>query len=334
MGQNASVATHPQIVSERMNRLPLGIFILFLSVVGIVGNALVLNIFRKIQYDSTYKIFVFILAYFDLGTSIAHVMKEVKQLWFTSYDTSDIECRITYFTGYVVSVTSFSIIVVIAIERYRKICHPLKPQMSVSTAKRVCLACVGFSCVNGLPSPFMTGSWYMKMEGRTTSQCLIENTGERKVWPFFWCLSTLIVAVIFAVIVACLQVIIWKRILTQKAARKKLRDGQNFSHIKNQDVASKDERAARRAGEDDNIKITLTFFIITVLLMVSYFPHVTFNAYVAYKNYYDPYVAIDRTTFVWFGLLQYFVAINSILNPFVYFFSDNRFRNLFKEMLC
>lgn len=44
--------THFQVVSERMNRLPLGIFILFLSVIGIVGNAFVLNIFRKIQYDS------------------------------------------------------------------------------------------------------------------------------------------------------------------------------------------------------------------------------------------------------------------------------------------
>lgn len=78
----------------------------------------------------------------------------------------------------------------------------------------------------------------------------------------------------------------------------------------------------------------MTFCIITVLLIVSYFPHTMFNTYVAYKNYYDPYVTIDRSTFVWFGLLQYFVAINSILNPFVYFFSDNRFRNLFKEMLC
>lgn len=29
-----------------------------------------------------------------------------------------------YFTGYVVSSTSYAIIVVIAIERYRKICHP------------------------------------------------------------------------------------------------------------------------------------------------------------------------------------------------------------------
>eukprot|EP00105_Crassostrea_gigas_P013594 XP_011429952.1 PREDICTED: proton-coupled folate transporter [Crassostrea gigas] len=50
--------------------------------------------------------------------------------------------------------------------------------MSVSTAKRVCLACVGFACVSGLPFPFMTGNWYVTMEGRTTSQCLIGNTGE------------------------------------------------------------------------------------------------------------------------------------------------------------
>lgn len=155
--------------------------------------------------------------------------------------------------------------------------------MSVSTAKRVCLACVGFACVSGLPFPFMTGNWYVTMEGRTTSQCLIGNTGERKVWQFFYCLSSLTVSVIFAVIVTCLQVIIWKTILALKAL--KLREGQSFRHIKNQDATSKDERDARRAAENDNVKITLTFCIITVLLIVSYFPHTMFNTYVAYKNY-------------------------------------------------
>lgn len=333
MGQNASVVTHPEIVKERINRLPFGIFILFLCVVGIVGNAFVLNISRKIQNDSTYKIFVFILAYFDLSTSIAHLMKEVEQLWFPSYDTSDIECRITYFTAFIVSSTSYYIVLVIAIERYRKICHPLKSQMSVSMAKRICLACFGFACVTGLPFPFMVGNWYTKMEGRTISQCLIGNTGERKVWPFIYSLSNLMIAVIIAIIVACLQAIIWKTILAQKAARKKLRDGQNFSN-KNQDATSKDGKAARRAAEDDNVKITLTFCIITVLLIVSYYPLAAINTYIAYKNYYDPYIAIDRSTFVLFGFLPHFGAINSILNPFVYFFSDNRFRDLFKEMLC
>lgn len=333
MGQNASVVTHPEIVKERMNRLPLGIFILFLCVVGIVGNSLVLNIFRKIQYDSTYKIFVFILAYFDLSTSFAHLMKEVEQLWFPSYDTSDIECRVTYFTAYTVSTTSYCIIFVIAIERYRKICHPLKSQMSVSFAKRICLACFGFACMTGLPFPFMVGNWYTKMEGRTISQCMIGNVGERKVWPFIYNLSNLTTSVLLAIIVVCLQVIIWKTILAQKAARKKLRDGQNFGN-KNQDATSKDSKAARRAAKDDNVKITLTFCIITALLIVSYFPLVTINTLVAYKNYYDPYIAIDRSTYVLFGVLAHFGAINSILNPFVYFFSDNRFRDLFKEMLC
>lgn len=333
MGQNASVVTHPEIVKERMNRLPLGIFILFLCVVGIVGNSLVLNIFRKIQYDSTYKIFVFILAYFDLSTAIAHLMKEVEQLWFPSYDTSDIECRVTYFAAYIVSTTSYCIIFVIAIERYRKICHPLKSQMSVSFAKRICLACFGFACMTGLPFPFMVGNWYTKMEGRTISQCMIGNVGERKVWPFIYNLSNLMTSVLLAIIVVCLQVIIWKTILAQKAARKKLRDGQNFG-IKNQDATSKDGKAARRAAKDDNVKITLTFCIITALLIVSYFPLVTINTLVAYKNYYDPYIAIDRSTYVLFGVLAHFGAINSILNPFVYFFSDNRFRDLFKEMLC
>lgn len=72
-----------------------------------------------------YKIFVFILVYFDFSIFIVYVMKEVEQLWFILYDISDIECRIIYFIGYVVFLMLYVIIVVIVIERYRKICYLL-----------------------------------------------------------------------------------------------------------------------------------------------------------------------------------------------------------------
>lgn len=112
-----------------------------------------------------YKIFVFILVYFDFSIFIVYVMKEVEQLWFILYDISDIECRIIYFIGYVVFLMLYVIIVVIVIERYRKICYLLKFQMFVFMVKCVCLVCVGFVCVSGLFFFFMIGNWYVIMEG-------------------------------------------------------------------------------------------------------------------------------------------------------------------------
>lgn len=93
------------------------------------------------------------------------------------------------------------------------------------------------------------------------------------------------------------------------------------------------KRSTGRVAEKDNVKITLTFCIITCLLIVSYTPHLAFNTFLAYQNYYGLQVILDRSTYTLFSVLQHFVAINGILNPFVYFFNDNRYRNLLKETL-
>lgn len=97
---------------------------------------------------------------------------------------------------------------------------------------------------------------------------------------------------------------------------------------------SRDNQTPSQSEEDDNVKITLTFCIITVLLLVSYSPHLAFNTYIAYRNYYDPQLIIDSSSFTIYSLLQHFVSINGILNPFVYFFNDQRFRNLVRDMMC
>lgn len=142
MGNNITAVSQPQTISERMNRLPLGISITFLCLVGIVGNASVLHIFRKIRQDSTYKVFMFMLALLDLLSSFAHLWKKAATIAYTSYDDSDIECRITYYCGFIVGSSSYFVVAVIAVERYKRICHPIMPQMSVSTSKRVCVGCV------------------------------------------------------------------------------------------------------------------------------------------------------------------------------------------------
>ena len=384
MGNNYTVVNHPQIINERLNRLPFGITILLLYILGIVGNSIVLHIFRKIQQDSTYKTFVFVLALLDLLTSVAHFCKEVATLVYTTYDDGEVECKITYFCGFIVGSSSYFVVFVIAVERYRRICNPLKPQMSVSTSKRVCMGCLSISVVTGIPFLFMMGNWYAKMDGQTVVQCLLGNRGDPKVWPFIYCLWYLVMAVIFYVIIGFIQILIWRRILAHQSSRRKLTDGQNSrhenrsaacaeSHNKNDNskpistnseaTHSEPNKSIQREGwityqndankggkfttekpskdsqntgrsEEDNIKITLTFCIITVLLMVSYTPHLAFNTYIAYQNYYDPQLNIDRSTFTLYSLLQHFVAINGILNPFVYFFNDQRFRNLVRDLMC
>lgn len=384
MGNNYTVINQPQTIQERMNRLPFGIPFMFLCLIGIVGNAFVLHIFRKIRQDSTYKVFVFVLALLDLLSSFAHFWKEAATLVFTSYDDGDIECKLTYFYGVIVGSSSFIVVLAIAVERYRRICHPLMPQMSVSTSKRVCIGCVCVSALTGIPFSFIMGNWYAKVDDLIIVQCLLGNSGEPKIWPFIYCLFYLILSFIFCLFLTFIQCIIWRKIRASKAMRMHLKaDGENLTQEKKSEsqIESKEgnlksisatstsktfsaqddiphidqfrahnvdmkeselmkkgplgaKRLTARVAEEDNVKITLTFCIITFLLIVSYTPHLAFNTYVAYRNYYKPHVTLDRSTYTLFSVLQHFVTINGILNPFVYFFNDKRFRNLLKGTIC
>ena len=90
--------------------------------------------FLVYNYNSVYMVFVCMLGLLDLTTSIAHLANLV----FTIYDDSDMECRITYYFGFIVGSSSSFVVSTIVRERYRKFCHTLKPQMSVSSAKRAC----------------------------------------------------------------------------------------------------------------------------------------------------------------------------------------------------
>lgn len=117
-----------QVSRIRIKRAPFSAISFTVNFTGIIGNAAVLHIFRrKYDRDSNYRLFVLLLASFDMGMSIAHVIKEQFRLRRIFNAGVSILCPITIYIGHSIGIGTIFMVLFIAVERYKKICTPFKP---------------------------------------------------------------------------------------------------------------------------------------------------------------------------------------------------------------
>lgn len=79
---------------------------------------------RKYDRDSNYRLFVLLLASFDIGMSIAHIIKEQFRLRCIFNAGVSVLCPITNYVGHSIGIGTIFMVLFIAVERYKKICTP------------------------------------------------------------------------------------------------------------------------------------------------------------------------------------------------------------------
>ncbi|XP_076100803.1 uncharacterized protein LOC143069898 [Mytilus galloprovincialis] len=130
---------------------------------GIFGNGLVLIVYTLRMKDlSDERYFIPILAVFDMIASVYLGTFAIYECLNQVIFSNSIVCKIAqFFAGYTTFVPIF-VLLIIAIQRYLKVCHPLKSPMQRSV-KRVSL-CLANLCsfIIALPIPFVfdTNSFY------------------------------------------------------------------------------------------------------------------------------------------------------------------------------
>lgn len=149
---------------EELNReeakLYLGgtIFVCILSVIGIIGNIHVLIVYIFHMKQSNHRIFIICLGVLDLLACTVNMPFAIltQQNPYTFYETAI--CKILTFHSSFILITSVGVLVLIAVDRYRKICIPYGKQMSLNTAKAMCLSAIGVSLLTSWPPLIIFGS--------------------------------------------------------------------------------------------------------------------------------------------------------------------------------
>lgn len=133
------------------------IFLGFLIVIGLVGNAHVIYIYTRKFKNSNYRIYVLWLAILDIFNCCVTAPLVITYLCFPVTFQSDAFCKIYRFVLYFVSICSTCALVVIATDRCRKVTRPLGSQITTPQARLMCAACVGVSLLLSWPALVLYG---------------------------------------------------------------------------------------------------------------------------------------------------------------------------------
>ncbi|XP_061183163.1 cholecystokinin receptor type A-like [Saccostrea echinata] len=141
--------------SEVVNRLndeavetliPAVVFIVILMIIGIIGNPAIVYFYGfKLRPTPSY-MFIVALAVFDfVGCAVSMPLELVDLIRFYTFESA-VTCKLLRFVNYLMAISSGSILIAIAVDRYRKICKPFESQITIKMAK-IIIPCILFGSV-------------------------------------------------------------------------------------------------------------------------------------------------------------------------------------------
>ncbi|KAH3859240.1 hypothetical protein DPMN_101956 [Dreissena polymorpha] len=146
--------------------LPVILFIGIVALVGIIGNVLILIIYGRRRDGGNFRCFVLMMATIDLTSCITISPGEIYILlnW---YDNPYIWiCKAKTFFNVFTSWGSAWILFLLAIDRYRKICRPLRWQITTTLAMKLCILALVISAA--------VASWVALVWGKYTYEQTVD----------------------------------------------------------------------------------------------------------------------------------------------------------------
>ena len=132
--------------------LPLTIIHVLYIIIGVTGNSIVLFIYlKKFKANSDGRFFIPVLAVIDMIACILNSTFHVSETLLPVMFESDIRCKIAWFSGMTAAEASIFTLLIIAIDRYMKICRPFGRQLSLRAKKLSILSVVLISLTLSAP---------------------------------------------------------------------------------------------------------------------------------------------------------------------------------------
>ena len=173
---------------ERVRQMPLFLFLGLVSLIGIIGNVLVLYIYIFRCKASNSRSFILCLAIVDLCSCVIGIPLEIVTVWDLNQFASPWTCKMSRFTNAATSTTSASLLVLIATDRFRKICRPFKWQISKDHANYLSVGAICVGLFFSWPSLILKGtkSIEVSLRGNLTgigTKCSNDDRYSKTLFP-------------------------------------------------------------------------------------------------------------------------------------------------------
>ena len=321
--------------------------------IGILGNSTVLYVYvRRIRCESRF--FIPVLSAIDLVAVILSCPFSMSINLLPVRFDSDVACKIMWFFGMVAVFISVFTLLIIAVDRYRKICKPFGKQMTREWKRLSLVICLIVDIILSMQCFFFYGSAPVKKHNSqliglrctsVTSQQSIAAYIVKSVYALIGLTVWIALIVLYSLIARTLfkqrRLIAKKRTVmdTQLSARTESSSVREEMHNEERQFtqANKNSKmcvaefigkkkiitnqtpqsADIRCGQRiPGFRISVMFMVITVVYIVSNLPHLSLVVCEALKK--DFWQTMSDSDIALFRFLYTMFMINNIANPFIY----------------
>lgn len=307
---------------QRMYKKPSFFFLGFLSVIGLVGNMFVLYIYGHRMKKKKVQHFITLLAVYDVLCCLFGLPLKMLELWMPVMYPSSALCKMQNAVICFVCVASGLTLMVISLDRYKKVCRSTKPQLSLFHVKISFVLITLVSFIFAITSVFVYDRISKPMApdiDLVVHICSLDFSSLVTQVYFLALIGKLITIIVILLVLYCL---VWR------TAKK---------HVASIPVSYQVTlyRCTSQIGQSKRQPKTNTtriLVLITLLFVVSFVPSLCFSVIFTdlfRANYSTPVKAFIEFMYNMWGL-------NSSMNPIIYGFYNRNFliqaRNIFTRL--
>ena len=196
-----------------MSMIPVLVYLSILLVVGLIGNAMVVFYYGCKTRRTSNSVFICMVAVFDLLSCCLSIPIEMVDLRFFYMFTNSGLCKVLRFVNHMAAIGSALTLLMIAADRFRRICKPFKKQLTLGQSKIVCLVTVVVALVLSTPAFVFyqsVKSDLINEDGILLEGCDCTTTRDKAYQPYFYAfhgtylllfvISTIILFTIYSII--------------------------------------------------------------------------------------------------------------------------------------
>ena len=335
--------------------LPAIVYTSILMVVGSFGNGLTLLIYlRYLVRPSTKRLFILVLASCDFISCSLLLPALVVEIYYPFTFTAYGLCKAMRFLFYFFPLASILTLLLISVERYIKICHPLKRQVTLSFAKRLLvIVTVLLPAIFATPAAILNGFSTVQTGVHNISGvgCQIADDFKKTTYPLIYNIFLLSFTIFGALFLAILYSLIWKttwrhirfdtistrKVCKQNSHTSDFSDTMGHEYFENKRrkyiiAAAGSMPATTRHGkrEQNMKKVTHIMTAVTLVFIISFLPNSILQILTAIiPNFFNKLNSTEKVVYQLF--LRSFM-INYSANPVVYGLMDEAYRKACKDL--
>ncbi|XP_041361647.1 neuromedin-U receptor 2-like [Gigantopelta aegis] len=299
--------------------IPVIVCVGVLGVFSIVGNVLVCYVFIFRMKTTTHNFLISSLSVFGLLSTVVCMALATGRM--TRYYTFRLEsiCKAGMFLDSVLILMTIFILIIIAVDRYLKICRPMETQMTRKVAEISIGVAVCVSVLFGSPrlSVYIVKS--VEATKPNGTQCIHDTNTVFTLYRTVTALLIIGLTVVLIVLYASIGI-----------AVRRHKCSFQLSDRANNPRASINVRSPSLSRQNQNMfdKSTLIGFFVTLMFVISYFPALALKIIICFTK-----EDLMNKYPLGYYICQHMYIINDAVNPIIYGALNTEFRNHVVQMM-